>query len=328
MTAQKRVLITGASGFIGTHVVQQLRAADPTVVIAGLDVRTPAPDLALDEFLQTDICDGDLARDFEAFRPDAVIHLAAVCKEPGYPWREYYRVNTDGTRRLAQAAAAARVANIVFTSTMMVYAAGPWRRAEADQADAETAYGGSKLAAELVLKAWRAGLPGRRLRIVRPGVVFGPGDYGNMVRLIRALRRKRFVFAGRRDTVKGCIYVRDLSDLLVRTLTDAAPHTTYHAVYREPTTLAAIVDAIRQEFGIGFRPPVVPFAILRALALPFALVDPMGTRFGVHPRRIEKLSLDTNVSAERLADLPWRPRFDLRAAFRDWRTSLGDAVEP
>ncbi len=313
------VMVTGNAGFIGRPLAARLRELGYRVV--GVDRAlelTTAPDA-----LRCDLASLTADSFGNGPWPSTILHLAAVCKEPGYPWRDYYANNAEATRRLCQAADGAGVQNIVFTSTMMTFAAGPWRRSESDFCDPDTAYGCSKVQAEEILRAWQAAKPGRRLRIVRPGVVFGPGDEGNMRRLIHALRRRRFAYIGRQDTVKGCIYVKDLVQLLVQLIDDDGPHDTYHAVYPQPTPIRDIVDAINQAWGWNRRPPTIPYRFALAAAAPFALIDPLGTRFGIHPRRIQKLYLDTDISSDRLGDIGFAPQYSLHEAFADWRQECG-----
>ncbi|NTY61051.1 NAD-dependent epimerase/dehydratase family protein [Mycolicibacterium sphagni] len=321
MTASDAVLVTGSAGFIGGALVSHLRELGRPVV--GVDrAAQPGPDsLRLD---LTTITEDDFPRPC----PPTIIHLAALSKEPGFPWRDYFANNAEATRRLCRVADDAGVQNIVFTSSMMAFAAGPWRRAESDFGDADTAYGSSKLQAEEILRTWQAEKPGRRLRIVRPGVVFGPGDQGNMRRLIRGLSKGRFAYIGRDDTVKSCIYLKDMVRLLVRLIDDDGPHDTYHAVYPQPTTIHDHVDAINAAWGWDRNPPTVPYRLALAAATPFALVDPTGARFGLHPRRIQKLQFDTNISSERLADLGFTAQYSLREAFVDWRKDCGGALPP
>ena len=319
MTADDAVMVTGSAGFIGASLTSHLRESGRRVV--GLDL---AADPATDSLrcdLATLATDGFLERP-----PSTIIHLAAVSKEPGSPWRDYFANNAEATRRLCRAAERAGVQNIIFTSSMMAFAPGPWRRAENDFLDADTAYGCSKLQAEEILRAWQAGEPGRRLRIVRPGVVFGPGDQGNMRRLIHGLSRRRFAYIGRQDTVKSCIYLKDMVRLLIHLINDDGPHDTYHAVYPQPTTIRDHVDAINHAWGWNRHPPTVPYRLALAAATPFGLIDPAGTRFGVHPRRIQKLHLDTNISSDRLADIGFAQRYSLHEAFADWRRECGGGL--
>lgn len=319
MAANEAVLVTGSTGYIGRTLVAHLRRSGRSVV--GLDRdEKKSPDA-----LPVDLTELE-ARDLPQPCPPTIIHLAALSKEPGYPWRDYFENNAEATRRLCRAADEAGVQNIVFTSSMMAFAAGPWRRAESDFCDADTAYGCSKLQAEEILRTWQAAKPGRRIRIVRPGVVFGPGDEGNMRRLIHALSKRRFAYMGRKDTVKSCIYIKDMVRLLERLIDDEGPHDVYHAVYPQPTTIRDHVHAINRAWGWDWEPPTVPYRLALAAATPFALIDPAGKRFGLHPRRVQKLYNDTNISAERLADIGFTAEYSLYEAFADWRKECGGGL--
>lgn len=321
MTSDEAVLVTGSAGFIGSALSSHLRETGRRVV--GLD-RAAKPGA---DSLRLDLTTIE-GQHLPSPCPPTIVHLAALSKEPGFPWRDYFANNAEATRRLCQAADEAGVRNIVFTSSMMVFAAGPWRRSEGDFGDADTAYGASKLQAEEILRTWQAAKPGRRLRIVRPGVVFGPGDQGNMRRLIHGLSRRRFAYIGRNDTVKSCIYLKDMVRLLVRLIDDDGPHETYHAVYPQPTTIGDHVDAINKAWGWDYRPPTVPYRLALAAATPFALLDPSGSRFGLHPRRVQKLHLDTNISSDQLADIGFASEFSLQEAFVDWRRECGGGLPP
>jgi nucleoside-diphosphate-sugar epimerase len=319
MTESDTVLVTGSAGFIGSALVTRLRESGRYVV--GLD-REAQPGV---DSLRRDLS-ALTSDDLPKPCPPTIVHLAALAKEPGFPWRDYFAANAEATRRLCEVAETVGVRNIVFTSTMMTFASGPWRRSESDFGDADTAYGASKLQAEEILRAWQAEKPGRRLRIVRPGVVFGCGDQGNMRRLVHALSRRRFAYMGRQDTVKSSIYIKDLVRLLVQLIDDDGPYDTYHGAYPQPTTIRDHVEAINQAWGWQRRPPTVPFRLAMAAAAPFGLIDPAGTRFGVHPRRIQKLNMDTNISADRLADIGFTHEFSLAQAFVDWRKECGGGL--
>lgn len=315
------ILVTGSAGFIAEHVTTALRERFRARTIIGLDTRETRAGLC-DSAVRADIVTEDLEPVLRDHRVDTIVHLAALCKEPGFPWREYFEVNSRGTDRLLDAASACGVRAVVFTSTMMVFAAGPERRAEDDLCDPDTAYGTSKLLAERSIRHWQSADPLRRVSIIRPGVVFGPGDYGNMTRLIKAVRRRLFAYMGRSDTVKGCIYVRDLAELVVDSVDSGRAVDVIHAVYPEPTTIKHIVNAIASAWGVRRSPLTVPYTVALSLASLIALADPLGRKFAVHPRRIQKLYNDTNISTQRLLDRGWRPRYSLEDAFRDWRTSI------
>jgi GlcNAc-P-P-Und epimerase len=88
------------------------------------------------------------------------------------------------------------------------------------------------------------------------------------------------------------------------------------------------VNAINRAWGWNRRPHTISYHLALSVAGPFAVVDPMGTRFGIHPRRIQKLYLDTNISSDRLADLGFAPQYSLPEAFADWRQRCGGGLPP
>lgn len=316
------VLVTGGAGFIGNHLLRALRRADADERLVSLDRRAPALPVPGVEYLQADLAEPASLADLDLPRDTTCFHLAGLCKEPGYCRDDYFRDNERGTRHLLAACDRLGIDNLIFTSTMMVFAAGERRHSEGDPACPDTAYGASKLAAEAAVLAWSGS--GRRARIVRPGVVFGPGEAGNYTRLARALQRSRFAYIGRRSTVKSSIYVKDLVRLLLLLRADAGPHALYHAVWPEPVTIEQIVAAICAAHGWTRRIPTVPYPLAYLAALPFVMCDPQTC--AVHPRRIQKLYRSTDISAKRLRDLPFAPEYSLEEAVQDWLRESGSSI--
>lgn len=313
----RQVVVTGGSGFIGSRLCASL-CADPTVArVLVLDLLPPA---FSHPKLTHVACNLSLPITFVPEGPvSTCFHLAAACREPGFEWDEYFRHNHAATRELVAWAVRHGIPNIVFTSTAMVFRAGEARRGESDLPNADTAYGISKALAEEALRGWRDADPSRRLRLVRPGVVFGQGAGGNFVNLQKALQRGLFVYIGRRNTIKSAIYVKDLVRLLLTVEHDTASFDTYHGAFREPTTIESVCKAFFQAYGWRRVVPVLPFRLALAAALPFQWLDALGLRNPVHTRRIEKLYHSTNLSADRLEALGFRHQFTLDTAIADWR---------
>jgi GlcNAc-P-P-Und epimerase len=200
----------------------------------------------------------------------------------------------------------------------MVFRAGEERMSEEALTAPDTAYGMSKLLAEVYLEGWARAAPRRRLRIVRPGVVFGRGEGANFTRLYHGLKRRRFAFVGRRDTIKGCIYVKDVVRFLRLMATDSAGRTTYNLVYPDAPTILDICEGMYAAYGFRRMVPTVPFRLALAGAYVFEFLTLLGLRTAIHHRRIEKLYFSTNASAEpaRLLGVPTYPFLE---ALEDWR---------
>jgi nucleoside-diphosphate-sugar epimerase len=208
------VLVTGATGFIGLHLVEALlRRGDGVRCL----VRSASNVSALRE-LGIDLVSAeyDQPRTLEAAASGAevVYHLAGITRS--FASQQFHQVNGEGTARLAQACAAQpRPPHLIFVSS--VAAAGPAPRGqvrvEADPPTPVSHYGRSKLAGERAAGRLAADLP---LTIIRPGVVFGPRDPA-FVKILRTIRRLCLhPSPGFFPPALSYIHVEDLVDLLLR----------------------------------------------------------------------------------------------------------------
>lgn len=312
---QKSYLITGGSGFIGGHLVKDLLKDTSTGSVMILDLRPypGAPDPRL-SWVQADIRK-PLNLELKTL-VDTCYHLAAVCREPGYPKQEYFDANHIGTKNVIDLVKKNSIPEIIFTSTIMVYPAGDLRCDEKSVLLPNTAYGSSKVLAEGELIKWSEG--GGRLRIVRPGVVFGPGDYGNYILMYHALKKGLFCYIGRKTTVKGSIYVKDLVACLRFMETGKARGVLYNGVFPKASTIGDIVTAICRAKNWRRFVPVLPYRTTRAMAYLGSFLNVIGVRNGIHPRRIDKLYFSTDVSADALIKDGFAFSYDLTAAISDW----------
>ncbi len=215
---RRRVLITGASGFIGCRLAEILQIGGDWDVRALVHRPSGAARLARLplEMVQGDLrSTGDVARAVEGC--DAVVHCAIGT---AYGRRgEIFAVTVGGTRRLIEVAKAAEVSRFVHLSTIAVHGndvtetideTTPIRPPRGDD------YAESKVEAErLVLKAARAGLP---VVVLRPGNVYGPHSRTFTIRPIQYLGRGRLVLAGSAETPSNTVYVDNLAHAIVRAL--------------------------------------------------------------------------------------------------------------
>ena len=214
-TAERTVnaLITGGSGFLGTHLARALVAGGHQVTAL---VR-PASDCRELTALDIALVQGDVTVP-ASLTPavagsDVVFHLAGLVK--AFNQAEFLRVNEEGTRNVAEAAAS-RTTPPVLVAVSSLAAAGPSpngrARTELDPPLPVSNYGRSKHAGELAATAWAARVP---LSIVRPPVVFGPRD-PSMALVFRVIaRRGIFAVPGRGQRRLSLIYVTDLVSALI-----------------------------------------------------------------------------------------------------------------
>jgi nucleoside-diphosphate-sugar epimerase len=312
---EPKSLVLGASGFIGTRLVRHLveqgqpvRAVDilpPRVVLPGveyldLDVRRPLPDAA-------------------GQGVSRLYNLAAVHRTPGHPADEYYETNVLGAIHATALADRCGVGTIVFTSSISVYGPCEDTVSESSPLRPASSYGRSKRMAELIHERWLETGEGRRLIVVRPGVVFGPGEVGNYTRLARALRGGYFFFPGRRDTVKSGGYVDELVLTLDFALARNERYVLYNFAYPEISTTEAIVEALGRLIGKRRKPPTLPVTPLLVAASAFEVLNALGVKNTIHRDEVMKLVRSTRISPEWLKSNGYPFTTDLEVALGRWR---------
>lgn len=311
-------VIFGGAGFIGTHLARELLASGRfrRIVVADLE---PSPLVGSGAGLRSVRCDvrAPIAPQLGPLRCEWAFNLAAVHREPGHRPEEYFATNLHGAENVCAWAAAVDCRRIAFLSSIAVYGAIRGRADEGHALAPCTPYGGSKLGAELVHRQWRRARDDRRLVIARPSVVYGPGDPGNVPRMIRAIRAGRFVLPGARRVVKSSAYVFGLIDALAASLAWPEPELIFNYADHPAEPLSALVAAVQHEFGGTRIVPRVPLAaaLAAARALDLALLG----RSPVSPERVRKAATPTHVVPRVLLARGWRFPYAFARALADWR---------
>lgn len=206
--------VTGAGGFIGSHLVERLRGQghSVTALLAPGEITPHLP--ATTPRVIADIMDADTLKKATP-RCDVVYHLAARTDLRGKTIDDY-RVNTVGTANVLAAAKKAGASRLVLYSSMLAAALPPDATPidESYAAPPTTAYGASKLEAERLVAAGPMDYT-----IIRPTFVYGPRERSTIFALLRAIARRRFVLIGR-DAPQSYCYVGNL----VRATVDASLH--------------------------------------------------------------------------------------------------------
>ncbi len=258
-----RVLVTGGTGFVGGHLVELLRAR-------GAEVRCLARRgsfVALLERAGAALLEGSLedraALERACGDADVLFHLAGVTKERRAG--DFDRVNSEGTRRLCEAAAAAGGALRALVHVSSLAACGPSAadrpRTEDDEPAPVSAYGRSKLAAEACVRA--TGLP---WVIVRPPAVYGPRDRDMFV-VFKAVARGFVPAVGAAARTVSLVHVEDLAAGIIAAATGAAARSTYFLADPTPYPWEDVVAAMARAFGTRPRTIRVPRCILGPAAL-------------------------------------------------------------
>jgi nucleoside-diphosphate-sugar epimerase len=281
-----KVLVSGASGFVGDAVCTELLARDHEVAAL---VRRPGSEPSGCSGVQGDLADADaLARVVEDIRPDCVIHLAAEIASQRDA-SKIAEVNVEGTRRLLAACAAGGQPRFVFASTVVTGDAGGAQLEEDSPLTVETAYGRSKQEGERLVRE-----SGLHNVIVRPSHVYGPGGWYEEEFVKRLKQPGRFAVIGSGENWWDVVRVEDVASAFVDAAERAPSGALYHVVDDEPIRYYDFVALTAQALGVG-RPRRVPAWLARAVAG----ADPV--------RAVVRSARSSNARIKR--ELGWQPRF-------------------
>ncbi len=319
-------LVFGGEGFIGRHLIRYLISEQSvnSAQVYSFDIRRVSDH---PNFQKVDVRE-EIRLDIPNLQNSIIFNLAAVHTTPGHPDHEYFEANILGANRICAFAEQNGISKIVFTSSIAPYGASEKNKTEGSLPMPNTPYGISKLVAEHVFKTWQAkDIGNRKLSIVRPGVVFGKDEGGNFTRLYNAQKKGAFFYPGRKDTLKASVYVKDVVRILYQTITSGLSDNfcLYNLTYYPAPTIEKICSTISEVTGVSKPGIIVPGWILRTAAVIIYNIGAIfGIKFnGIHPDRVKKLMISTNINGEKLSKSEFRLQYGLKSAIEDWRKESG-----
>ncbi len=203
------ILITGGSGFIGTNLVADLLNEGHKVTIYDKLKSETYPDLCI----VGDVRDKEkLTRSMGGV--DAVYHLAAEHRDDVQPASLYHEVNVGGAENIVCALKKNNVKRLIFTSTVAVYGLNAGKPDEDSPVRPFNDYGKSKYEAETIFSKWADSDNTNCLITVRPTVIFGEKNRGNVYNLLNQIVSNRFIMVGNGKNKKSMGYVLNCTKFL------------------------------------------------------------------------------------------------------------------
>ncbi len=313
-----KILVTGGTGFVGNHLVGRL-------LKEGFEVRALVrknSKLENLEKLKPEMVFGDITKKEslkEAFRDvEKVFHVAALFRQARFPDEAYWEVNVKGTGNVLEASLEAGVKQFIHCSTVGVLShisnppadeTYPYNPGDIYQ---KTKAEGEKSA----LKYWQEkALP---VVVVRPAMVYGPGDL-RLLKLFKAIARRRFIMLGSGKTLAHFVYIDDLVEGFLKAASEEkAKGEVYIIAGERAVTLNELARMIAQELNVSLVPihlPVKPFQVLGSICE--TLCRPLGIEPPIFRRRVDFFTKDRSFNiAKARRELNYSPRVGMKEGIK------------
>lgn len=240
--------IIGGAGFVGTRLASVMnRASTPYKIF----------DKVLDGPNYVDITKP------ETFKPlpqlEMIVNLAAEHRDDVRPRSLYYLVNVEGSRNVCDFCRARNINKIIFTSSVAVYGLSPDGTDETGDIKYVNEYGHSKYIAENIYLEWYNEDPiNRNLIIVRPTVIFGEDNRGNVYHLLQKIVSRNFLIVGDGKNRKSMAYVQNAAEFL-HFCTNLTGYALYNYVDKPDLDMETLVKTVRKvvfnKNDVGLRLP-------------------------------------------------------------------------
>ena len=280
------ISIIGGSGFIGTRLCQQLESAGRSFSILDKSPSGAFPDSAK----LADVRNPDQLRE-QMDEKSIIVNLAAEHRDDVRPLTLYYDVNVNGAKNICAVASEKGVKTIIFTSTVAVYGFAPIGTDEQGKIAPFNDYGKSKYEAEQVFNAWQAEEPEQRtLVIIRPTVIFGEQNRGNVYNLLHQIASGQFIMIGNGRNRKSMGYVSNITAFIEYAMTFKPGIHLYNFIDKPDYCMNDLVKKVKGIMGkpeqVGLR---LPFWLGYAVAKGFDSVAAItGKRLTISSIRVKK----------------------------------------
>ena len=286
------VIVIGGSGFIGTCLVRHLhQRTNSQVRIVDKVASRRFPSL-------THVAD---VRSLDALRAvvpekSVVVNLAAEHRDDVSPKSLYDEVDVDGARNVCRVANKKCIRTIVFTSSVAVYGFAPLGTSESGLIKPFNDYGRTKYEAEEIYRSWQAEAPHERtLVVVRPTVVFGEQNRGNVYNLLRQIATGRFAMVGNGRNSKSMAYVENVAAFLEYALEFRPGVHTYNFIDKPDFTMEELVGTVSRLLGRASAIRVrIPFSVGYIIGKSCDMLAWFtGRKFAISAIRVRKFCADS-----------------------------------
>tara|TARA_X000000368_G_C22991600_1_gene694599 strand:- start:34 stop:1029 length:996 start_codon:yes stop_codon:yes gene_type:complete len=261
-TNVNKIAVIGGCGFLGSRLSKQLDESSYDYVTADINP-TSKGSIKVDVENIDSIC--------KLSNVDCFINLAALHRDDIRPLTRYDDVNIKGAINVCNAARKLNVNKIIFTSSVAIYGFAPIDTDETGSPNYFNDYGRTKYLAEQIYIDWqKEDLENRTLVIVRPTVIFGEGNRGNVYNLLKQIASKKFAMIGDGKNKKSMAYVENVAAFLEYSLSFKEGISIYNYVDKPDLDMNALVSIARKQLfeknNVGLRLPAFVGTVIGLLA--------------------------------------------------------------
>lgn len=316
-----KITVIGGSGFVGTYLCRELKKRNIEFEIIDLKMSKQFPERCKI---------GDI-RNIHSLRAtmtgNTVVNLAAVHRDDIFEEKEYLETNVGGAQNLVNICNEKKINKIIFTSTVAVYGFAEPGTGENGKILPFNAYGKSKFQAEELFREWQK-MGERSLIIVRPTVIFGEGNRGNVFNLINQIASGKFLMIGSGLNKKSMAYIGNVSLFLLSCINSQKKYAMYNYVDTPNLTMNELVKKIRLIlFGknnVGLR---IPYRFgLIAGYFADAITTYLRIQLPISSIRVKKFAASTEFESSKFQLDNFEPKFQLHEALE--RTLIHDFINP
>ncbi len=303
------VCLIGASGFVGTRLIELLKQNN-SLKLKNIDKQqSPVyPEITT----IADVRDKEKLKDLLQGQ-DLVVLLAAEHRDDVSPISLYYDVNVEGARNVLEAMDICGIKNIIFTSSVAVYGLNKKNPNEDSPADPFNHYGKSKWQAEEVLREWyHKDSEGKSLTILRPTVIFGERNRGNVYNLLKQISSRRFLKVGSCKNKKSMAYVGNIVSLLSHFIETAQGYSVYNYIDKPDLTMNELIDVVGKSLGRKIPSINVPYFLGMLGGYCFDILAKItGKKLTISSVRVKKFCATTEFDAAKIIASGFKPSYTL-----------------
>ena len=244
---------------------------------------------------------------------DIIVHLAAIHTDDIREKRIYFETNVEGTKNILKVCDEKKIQSVIFTSSVAVYGFAHSNADETSQTNPFNYYGESKLEAEKLLRDWyeKSNLT-KNLIIIRPTVIFGENNRGNLFKLMQSIYLKKFIMIGSGNNIKSIGYVKNLVDFIIYSL-NMKKFSLFNYIDKPDLTVLELTKTITLNFNYKFRPFfTIPYFIAYAVLVflePFANLIKL--RLPISLIRLRKFCSTTQFSSDKVLQTSFKPKYTI-----------------